>query len=222
VSTTPRCTRVKICGITRPIDAEAVAQAGADALGLVFTARSARQVAVAQAVEIAVAVAGRVLRVGVFLDPGRAEVEGVLERVPLDVLQFQGDESAGFCTGFGLPYMKVHRIRDSVDEDAMAATHPDACCHLLDTFVAGQPGGTGKTFDWTLVPSPASLRYVLAGGLTPDNVGEAMRRGRPFGVDVSGGVEAGTKGVKDANAIRRFVTAVRQTDRQRSNVEGQR
>lgn len=211
MSDAPR-TRIKICGITRLADAEAAAEAGADALGLNFSDQSARRVDVAPAAEIARGVDGRLIRVGVFVDPDPREVGAVLDQVSLDLLQFHGEESAGLCSSFGLPYMKAHRIADRLDERAIALAYPDSCCHLLDAFVVGQPGGTGQRFDWTLVPRETPLKYVIAGGLTVENVGQAVTRMRPFGVDVSGGVEAGEKGIKDHEAVRRFVRAVRAAD----------
>lgn len=205
-------TRIKICGITRPEDAEATLSAGADAIGFAFTELSARRITPDRAAAIAQVVDGRALLVGLFVDPSREAVEAVLERVPLDVLQFHGDETAAFCGSFDRPYMKVHRVQTAIDADDLAERFPDACCHMLDTYVQDQPGGTGKTFDWKLWPRETTLKLVLAGGLTPENVGEAVAATRPYAVDVSGGVEAGVKGIKDPDRIRRFVAAVRQAD----------
>ena len=205
-------TRIKICGITRLEDAAAVAEAGADTLGLNFSALSARQVTIEVAAEIAAAVEGTLTRVGVFVDPEAAEVEEVLSRVGLDVLQFHGDETDSFCIGFDRPYMKVHRIADALDVEALRSSHPGACCHLLDAYVAGQPGGTGQRFDWSLWPTGTDVKLVLAGGLSPENVADAVHRLQPFAVDVSGGVEGDRKGIKDAEKIQRFVSAVRQAD----------
>jgi phosphoribosylanthranilate isomerase len=205
-------TRIKICGITRPEDAEATVAAGVDAIGFAFTELSARRIAPEAAAEIAELVGDRALRVGLFVDPSREAVETVLERVALDVLQFHGDETAAFCGSFDRPYMKVHRVRTAIDSDVLKERFPDACCHMLDTYVEGQPGGTGETFDWSLWPRQASVKLVLAGGLTPENVGQAVAATRPYAVDASGGVEAGIKGIKDAERIRQFVAAVRQAD----------
>lgn len=206
-------TRIKICGITRLEDASAVVSAGADALGLVFAAASPRRVDVATAARIAGAVSGRLTRVGLFVDPEPEEVAAVLERVELDLLQFHGAETDAFCAAFGVPYMKAHRVRSPVDARALARDYPTACCHLLDAYVPGRAGGTGRTFDWQNWPDTIGLRLVLAGGLTPENVDAAMARTRPFAVDVSGGVEGPRKGIKDPSRIARFVAAVRQADR---------
>jgi len=207
-------TRIKICGVTRLEDAAAVVGAGADAVGLNFAAVSARRVDIADAAVIAREVAGVLTRVGVFVDPTPEDVHRVLDVVELDVLQFHGDETDGFCAGFGRPYMKAHRIRAAIDASALQRDFPNACCHLLDAHVAGQQGGTGQRFDWDFWPRGSDLHLILAGGLTPDNVAEGIRRTRPFGVDVAGGVEAATKGIKDRERIERFVAAVRATDRE--------
>jgi len=189
-----------------------VAESGADALGLVFTELSQRQVGLAMAAEVSAAVAGRLLRVGLFVDPQPAWVEQTLEGVDLDLLQFNGDESAAFCGAFGLPYMKAHRVADRLEIESLSGAFPDACCHLLDAYVAGQPGGTGQRFDWSLWPQRSNLQLVLAGGLTPENVADAIKVTQPWAVDVSGGVEGPRKGRKDADRLRRFVAAVRGAD----------
>ena len=204
--------RIKICGITRLEDAVVVADSGADALGLMFAGQSARQVSVPHAAQIASQMAGRLQRVGVFLDPDPDQVAEVLARVSLDVLQFHGDETRELCSAFGLPYMKVHRVAGPLDMEALNLAWPDACCHMLDTYVAGQPGGTGVQFDRSLWPRGSQLKLVLAGGLNPDNVAAAITETAPYGVDVSGGVESDGKGIKDAERIRRFVAAVRSFD----------
>lgn len=214
MKTAPR-TRIKICGITRIEDAEAVAHAGADALGLNFAQASSRRVTPAAAARIAETVAGRLTRVGIFLDAEPERVRRVLAQVNLDMLQFHGAETASYCESFGLPYVKTLRVRGRVDGAVLARTHPRACGHLLDAFVAGRPGGTGQTFDWSFWPEPDGLRYALAGGLTPENVAGAVSRTRPWAVDVAGGVEAGTPGEKDPERIARFVAAVRAADGER-------
>ena len=202
-------TRIKICGITRLEDAVVVADSGADALGLVFTEQSARQVSIPTAAQIAARVAGRLMRVGLFLDPDPSHVAEVLARVSLDVLQFHGAEARELCSAFGLPYMKAHRVAGPLDMAALSQAYPDACCHLLDTYVAGQPGGTGQQFDRRFWPGQSQLKLVLAGGLNADNVAAAIAETAPYGVDVSGGVESDRKGIKDPERIRQFVAAVR-------------
>lgn len=202
-------TRIKICGISRPEDADAVVEAGADALGLNFARQSARYVALDRAAAIADRVRGRVTRVGLFVDPAPEEVARVLDAVELDVLQFHGDEPGEFCRSFGVPYLKALRVRKAPDMTALAAEYQGACCLLLDAYVAGQAGGTGQRFDWTLWPKRSTLPLVLAGGLTPGNVAAAVRRLEPWGVDVSGGVEGERRGEKDPERIRAFVAEVK-------------
>jgi phosphoribosylanthranilate isomerase len=202
-------TRIKICGITRAADAEAVMAAGADALGLVFAPASPRRVSVEQASDIARQVAGSLVRVGLFVDPEPATVARVLDTVELDLLQFHGAEPGALCAGFGLPYMKAVRVGGALDVAALEAEHAHACCLLLDTYVPGVPGGTGRRFDWSLWPAACRLPLVLAGGLTPENVGDAVRRLAPWGVDVSGGVEGPHRGEKDPQRIRQFVDEVK-------------
>ncbi len=207
-------TRIKICGITRNADAESVVAAGADALGLNFSDLSSRQVDIGVAAEIAVSMEDRLIRVGLFVDPQPEFVERVLGMVRLDVLQFHGGEPAALCGAFGLPYFKAHRVAGTVDMAALEACYPDACGHLLDAWVAGQPGGTGQQFDRRLWPRDARTALVLAGGLTPSNVESAILQLSPYAVDVCGGVEGPAKGVKDPGAIENFVAAVRRADEQ--------
>lgn len=200
--------RIKICGITRIEDALAAVAAGADAIGLVFYARSPRAVTPAQAKAIVAALPPFVTSVGLFVDMPRAELQQVLAEVPLDLLQFHGDESPEDCAGHGRPFIKALRVRPGDDVAAAIARYPDAAGILLDTYVPGTPGGTGEAFDWSLVPRDAAKPVVLAGGLTPENVGDAVRQVRPYAVDVSGGVEA-SKGIKDAAKIKAFIQRAR-------------
>lgn len=200
--------RSKICGITRIEDALVAAEAGADAIGLVFYAGSPRAVSVRQAQAIIAALPPFVTTVGLFVDLPRSELEAILEAVPLDLLQFHGDEPPAACEGFARPYIKALRVKPGDDIAARVERYGNAAGILLDTYVAGIPGGTGAAFDWSLVPRGLSKPIILAGGLTPENVGGAIERVRPYAVDVSGGVEAG-KGIKDAQKIRAFVRAVR-------------
>jgi len=203
-------TRIKICGITREADAEAAVAAGADALGLNFAPMSPRRLTLDRAARIAESVANRVLRVGLFVDPSEVEVRRALDSVELDVLQFHGAEPAGFCNRFGLPYMKVFRVAEPFDLDSARSTYPDACALLLDAYVAGMPGGTGRRLETAFWPHDNDgVRLVLAGGLEPENVRAAVERLRPYGVDVSGGVETDRKGEKDHARIRQFVEEVR-------------
>jgi phosphoribosylanthranilate isomerase len=207
-------TRIKICGVTRREDAEAVVDAGVDAMGLNFSPRSPRCVEIDEASRLADAVADKVCVVGLFLNHSAAEVRQVLERVRLDLLQFHGDEANDFCAAFEMPFMKVHRVRAAVNAADLQAEYPAAAWHLLDAYVPGVPGGTGEQFDWQHWPEGggAGLRLALAGGLNPANVAAAMRRLRPDAVDVSGGVEGPRKGEKDPDKIQAFVAAVRAED----------
>lgn len=199
--------RSKICGITRVEDALAAVEAGADAIGLVFYAKSPRVVDIEQAKAIVAALPPFVTSVGLFVDMPRAELQALLREVPLDLLQFHGDESPADCEGFTRPYIKALRVRADQDVARMMAPYGGACGILLDTFVEGVPGGTGAAFDWSLVPREAGKPIILAGGLTPDNVAQAIAQVRPYAVDVSGGVEA-AKGIKDAGKVQAFLLAV--------------
>jgi len=200
--------RVKICGITRIEDALAATAAGADAIGLVFYPGSPRAVSVEQAAAIIAALPPFVTTVGLFVDLERVELQRILGRVPLDLLQFHGNETAEQCEGFNRPYIKALRVRPGDDVSARIGAYPGASGILLDTYVEGVPGGTGEAFDWSLVPPAAEKPVILAGGLHPENVAAAVARVRPYAVDVSGGVEAG-KGIKDAGKISAFVRAAR-------------
>ena len=200
--------RSKICGITRIEDALAAVEAGADAIGLVFYGKSPRAVSIEQAAAILQALPPFVTSVGLFVDMPRDQLQQLLQRLPLDLLQFHGDESPADCEGHGRPYIKALRIRPGEDVAAAMAPYAGARGILLDTFVEGVPGGTGASFDWSLVPENAAKPIILAGGLDAGNVATAIRQVRPYAVDVSGGVEA-SKGIKDAGKIRAFVRAVR-------------
>ncbi|MEE9254868.1 MAG: phosphoribosylanthranilate isomerase [Pseudomonadales bacterium] len=201
--------RVKICGITRVEDARTAVAAGADALGFMFYEPSPRAVDLALARAIVAELPAFVTVVGVFVDPPRAAVDAVLREVGLDVLQFHGDESPADCERFGRRYIKTVRMAPGVDVQEAARRHVHAHALLLDTYVSNQPGGVGKTFDWSLVPDELTMPVVLAGGLIPENVGDAIRQVRPCAVDVSGGVEGPRKGIKDPQKIARFIRAVR-------------
>lgn len=200
--------RSKICGITRIEDALSAAEAGADAIGLVFYAKSPRAVSVQQARAIIAALPPFVTTVGLFVDASRQELDEILAAVPLDLLQFHGDESPAFCEALQRPYIKALRVKPGDDLAARVAAYGQASGVLLDTYVPGIPGGTGEAFDWSLVPQGLNKPIILAGGLVAENVAAAIRQVRPYAVDVSGGVEAG-KGIKDAEKIRAFMRAVK-------------
>jgi phosphoribosylanthranilate isomerase len=200
--------RSKICGITRIEDALAAARAGADAIGLVFYAKSPRAVDVRQARAIVQALPPFVTTVGLFVNASRCELGEILDAVPLDLLQFHGDETPEECAHYQRPFIKALRVRPGDDLQAQCLRYRQARGILLDTFVPGVPGGTGEAFDWSLVPENLALPVGLAGGLSPENVADAIARVRPYAVDVSGGVEA-AKGIKDPLKIQAFVRAVR-------------
>ncbi|MDM3886073.1 phosphoribosylanthranilate isomerase [Pseudomonas sp. BCRC 81390] len=201
--------RSKICGITRIEDALAAAEAGADAIGLVFYTRSPRAVDVRQARAIIAALPPFVTTVGLFVNATRCELNEILEAVPLDLLQFHGDETPQDCEGYQRPWIKALRVRPGDDLEAACQLYAGARGILLDTYVPGVPGGTGEAFDWSLVPARLSKPVILAGGLSADNVGQAIAQVRPYAVDVSGGVEQ-AKGIKDAAKIEAFLQAVKQ------------
>ncbi|WP_394208445.1 phosphoribosylanthranilate isomerase [Pseudomonas putida] len=201
--------RSKICGITRIEDALAAAEAGADAIGFVFYAKSPRAVDVRQARAIIAELPPFVTTVGLFVNASRCELNEILEVVPLDLLQFHGDETPQDCEGYHRPWIKALRVRPGDDLEAACQLYAGARGILLDTYVAGVPGGTGEAFDWSLVPAHLSKPIILAGGLSADNVGQAIAQVRPYAVDVSGGVER-AKGIKDAAKIEAFMQAVKQ------------
>ncbi|WP_027907530.1 phosphoribosylanthranilate isomerase [Pseudomonas taiwanensis] len=201
--------RSKICGITRIEDALAAAEAGADAIGFVFYAKSPRAVDVRQARAIIAELPPFVTTVGLFVNVSRCELNEILEVVPLDLLQFHGDETPADCEGYHRPWIKALRVRPGDDLEAACQLYAGARGILLDTYVAGVPGGTGEAFDWSLVPARLSKPIILAGGLSAENVGQAIAQVRPYGVDVSGGVEQ-AKGIKDAAKIEAFMRAVKQ------------
>lgn len=203
-------TRIKICGLTRECDVVAAVEAGADAIGLVFYPPSTRCVSPARAAELARLIPPFVTTVGLFVEPELTLVREVLAQVPLQMLQFHGDESAAACVGFGLPWIKAARVRPGVDLVKFAASYPGAAGILLDAFVEGYGGG-GKAFDWNLIPSGIGRPMILSGGLSPDNICDAVRRLRPWAVDVSSGVES-AKGIKDAALIAAFIRGVRDAD----------
>jgi len=186
----------------------AAAHAGADAIGLVFYPRSPRAVSVQQAREIVAALPPFVTTVGLFVNASRCEINEILDAVPLDVLQFHGDETPADCEGFHRPWYKALRVGDGEDIAAQVARYANASGILLDTFVAGVPGGTGERFDWSLIPPALGKPLILAGGLTVENVQQAIAQVRPYAVDVSGGVEA-SKGIKDVAKVLAFVQRVR-------------
>ena len=201
-------TRIKICGITRVEDARAAVELGADAIGLVFYPPSPRCVGLDQARAIIAAIPPFVTVVGLFVDPTSQQVESVLRRCALGLLQFHGDEAPDFCGAFDLPYIKAARVGAGADLVQYLPPYQAARGWLLDAYHDQLYGGTGEMFDWKLIPHDLARPVILSGGLTPDNVGAAVRQVRPWAVDVSSGVEA-AKGVKDASKIAAFIAGVK-------------
>lgn len=213
-----RRTRVKICGIRTALDARVAAAAGADAIGLVFYGPSPRHVTVDEAAQVAGSLPPYVMSVGLFVDAPAQQVREVLSAVPLDLLQFHGSETPAYCAQFDKPFVQAVRVRPGVD---LLQSHQQSMAHrplarglLVDAFVPGQHGGTGQSFDWSLIPALLRGEVILSGGLTPENVGDAVRRMRPWAVDVSSGVErkSGQKGVKDPRLIEQFIEEVHLAD----------
>ena len=206
--------RVKICGLTRRDDALAAADLGADAIGLVFYAASPRAVSIAQAQEVIRELPSRVTVVALFVNAAASEIRAVLDKVRIDLLQFHGDEMPQDCARYGVPYIKAVRMREDVDLFEIEKMYGSASGLLLDSYQSGVAGGTGMAFDWARVPADLTKPIILAGGLTPDNVAAAIRKVRPYAVDVSGGVELAdaqgrvTKGIKDAAKMAAFIQGV--------------
>jgi phosphoribosylanthranilate isomerase len=204
-------TAVKICGITRVEDALAAAHSGAHAIGLIFHAGSPRLVSHDMARSIVDALPAFITPVALFVDARPEDIERVIATVKPQLLQFHGDESPEFCSRFAIPYIKAIKVRPGVDLLQYARHYRTAKGLLLDAFVDGSHGGTGSTFDWALIPDQLPLPLILAGGLHQDNVAEAIRRVRPWAVDVSSGVEA-AKGIKDAAKVAAFIRGARNAD----------
>lgn len=207
-------TRVKICGITRMSDAQCAVAEGADALGFIFWPASPRYIRPVDARPILRAIGPFVSTVGVFVNPSRDEVRRAVDEAGISTLQFHGEEDPAFCNGFGLPYIKGFKVGEGGDLIKSTPQHADAAGWLFDAFDPRLVGGTGATFDWSLIPRDLARPLVLSGGLNAGNVGEAIRRVHPFAVDVSSGVEAadGGKGIKDAAKIAAFIQGVRNAD----------
>lgn len=200
--------RIKICGITCEPDALEAAEAGADAIGLVFHPASPRCVAVDRAAAIVRAVGPFVTTVGLFVDAAPERVRQVLAETGIHVLQLHGSETPSYCAQFGVPYLKALRMQPGLDPVAAAAAYPDAAGLLFDAWDPQLAGGTGTRFDWSLLPAARHQPLILAGGLAPANVAAAVRQVRPYAVDVSSGVET-APGIKSARLIRDFVAAAR-------------
>ena len=204
-------TRIKICGISNTDIAQHAAQAGADAIGLMFYAPSTRHISIEHARTIPSFLPSFVSSVGVFVDPDPDYVQQVLSSVKLDYLQFHGNEDAQFCRSFSLPYIKVLRVSESIDLKRQEDKYPDASSILLDTYSDSHYGGTGESFNWDKSRYGGNKPVLLAGGLTSENIADAMKAALPYGVDVSSGVE--TDGVKDKLKITEFCNNVLRADK---------
>lgn len=201
-------TRIKICGITRLDDAIAAAEAGADALGFVFYEKSPRFISPVQAKTICQQLPPFITCVGLFVDETSAKVLEIADDLHLDLLQFHGDESAQYCEQFSYPWIKALRVKADTHIQETIDDYSKSKGILLDSYVAGIQGGTGTIFDWSLIPKNISKPIILAGGLTVDNVSQAIQACRPYAVDVSGGVEV-RKGIKDHDKIKQFIKNVK-------------
>ncbi len=199
--------RVKICGITRLEDALNAIASGADALGFVFYAPSPRYISPLDATAIISRLPPFVTTTALFVNEADQVVKQIIEQTQVDLLQFHGDESEAFCQQFSRPYIKALRVKPGDDLDAAFGAYPSARAILLDAYKPGVPGGTGESFDWSLIPQVLRSKIILAGGLDPDSVASAIEQVAPYALDVSGGVEAG-KGIKDPNKIKRFFDEV--------------
>ena len=204
-------TRIKMCGITREEDAIAAVRAGADAIGFIFWKSSPRYVVPAKAGAIIRQIGPFVTAVGVFVNPSDEEVREVIRESGVNALQFHGEEPPDFCSRFGLPFVKAFKVGQGGDLLESTGRYRAASGWLFDAFDPRLVGGTGEVFDWTLLPEALARPLILSGGLHAGNVGEAIRRVRPFAVDVSSGIEA-DKGIKDAEKMAAFVHGVRNAD----------
>ncbi|WP_109125723.1 phosphoribosylanthranilate isomerase [Dyella sp. C11] len=206
-------TRIKCCGMTRTEDALLAAQLGADAIGVVLTARSKRRVDIAKARDIVRAMPPFVTTVALFMDDDAALVHEVIAAVQPDVLQFHGSESDAWCAQFGRRYLKAIAMGEGAAALPALRDFPGANGLLLDGHGLGEAGGSGKTFDWSLMPKDLAQPLILAGGLTPANVAGAVRMARPWGVDVASGIES-APGIKDSRKLADFIEAVRRADQE--------
>lgn len=206
-------TRIKICGITRPEDALAAIDNGADAIGLVFHGKSPRFVSNQKAAAIAAVVPPFVSIVALFVDESPSVIQRTLDALPVDLIQFHGAEPEEFCRQFGRPWIKAVRVLPDMDLTAECERYSNARGVLLETWKEGVPGGTGMTWDWQLATVKLPLPVILAGGLHAGNVDAAIKALQPAAVDVSSGVES-SPGIKDVKRIQQFTAAVRAADRQ--------
>jgi phosphoribosylanthranilate isomerase len=205
-------TRVKFCGFTRAGDVRLASELGADAVGFIFSPGSPRRLHAAQARAMRQALAPLVDAVALFLDNDPEEIRDVIRQVRPTLLQFHGDEEDAFCRSFGVPYLKAIAMQgEGIDARTLQGRYPGAAGFLFDSHTPGGGGGSGRTFDWSRIPTGLNKPYVVAGGLNPDNVFDAILATSPWGVDVCSGIES-APGVKDGDKMRRFVEEVRRAD----------
>ena len=206
-------TRIKFCGMTRPGDVRLAGELGVDAVGFVFAPGSPRRLTATEARQLRLALAPMVSAVALFRDNDAAEVREVVRQVRPALLQFHGDEDDAFCRAFRVPWMKAVPMGGGArwDADALQTRWPNAAAFLFDSHGAGGAGGTGHAFDWGAIPTGLHRPFVLAGGITPDNVHDAIQATRPWAVDVASGIES-APGIKDGEKMRRFVAEVRRAD----------
>ena len=204
-------TRIKICGIREALHGVVAADAGADAIGLVFYRESPRYVTPGSAANVVAMLPPFVTTVGLFVDADEGKIHDTLNGVRLDCLQFHGAETPEFCASFGLPYMKAVRMEEGTDLLEWAGRFSSARALIVDAHVPGVPGGTGQTFDWSAIPRDLPIPVILSGGLDAENVGRAIRTVGPWAVDVSSGVEA-SRGTKDPRKIVEFIRSVQRED----------
>lgn len=204
-------TRIKICGIREALHGVVAADAGADAIGMVFYRESPRYVTPSAASNVVAILPPFVTAVGLFVDADEGKIHDTLKTVRLDCLQFHGDESPDFCVSFGIPYVRAVSMKQGVDLLEYAGRFSSARALLLDAHVPGIPGGTGQTFDWSAIPRDLPMPIILSGGLSAENVGPAIQAVRPWAVDVSSGVEA-SRGTKDPRKIVEFIRRVQRED----------
>lgn len=200
-------TRVKFCGMTRIPDVRRAIDLGVDALGFVFVKASPRGLTIKQAQELVEGIPPFVMTVGLFRDAETDDIRNVLNNVSMDLLQFHGNEDRQFCEQFNMPYLKAVPMSSTNSVVEFCSRYPSAAGFVLDSHATNTMGGSGERFTWSRVPPELDKPVILAGGLTPDNVAEAVRAVRPYAVDVSSGIEVG-KGIKDVDKMKRFVQEV--------------
>ena len=201
-------TRIKFCGMTNLQDIERAIDLGVDALGFVFISESSRYVTLEKAQKIIESVPPFVIKVGLFMNAESAAVTEIINSVRLDLLQFHGDEDEKFCKQFQIPYLKAIPMRSVSSVSEYCENFPSATGFVLDSHATGQMGGSGEAFAWSKIPKNHAKPVILAGGLTPENVAEAIRVVRPYAVDVSSGIEA-SKGIKDPAKMEHFIKEVK-------------